>query len=251
MSAAEAKDPIKLRIIQSTKTSICLKSIAPRKITIGNTQRIVQSITDAIVGRRLIPGVKLSEEKIADIFKVSRTLVRQALNQLSRDRLVVLEPSRGAYVATPSVEEAREVFEVRQILEAALTRRLCAVITDAQITELHRHLQAEQAAVLDSDVSGRTRLLTDFHMVLAHMLNQSVLTQLLTDLLSRSWLIALMYQSAHSAETSLAEHIAIVNAFERRDVKSAVRLTIEHLEHVERNLRFDPKKIDLAQLLNT
>lgn len=216
----------------------------------GSTQRIVQSITDAIVGRRLIPGAKLSEQKIADIFKVSRTLVRQALNQLSRDRLVVLEPSRGAYVATPSVEEAREVFEVRQILEAALTRRLCAVITDAQIAELHRHLQAEKAAVMDSDVSGRTRLLADFHMVLAQMLGHSVLTQLLTDLLARSSLIALMYQSAHSAEASLAEHVAIVNAFERRDVKAAVRLTIEHLEHVERNLRLDPKETDLAQLLN-
>ena len=64
----------------------------------GSTQRIVDSITAAIVERRLMPGTKLSEQKIADIFKVSRTLVRQALNQLSRDRLVVLEPARGAFV---------------------------------------------------------------------------------------------------------------------------------------------------------
>ena len=73
----------------------------------GSTQRIVDSITAAIVERRLMPGTKLSEQKIADIFKVSRTLVRQALNQLSRDRLVVLEPARGAFVATPSVEIGR------------------------------------------------------------------------------------------------------------------------------------------------
>ena len=215
----------------------------------GNTQRIVASITDAIVGRRLMPGTKLSEQKIADIFKVSRTLVRQALNQLSRDRLVVLEPARGAFVATPSVEEARQVFEVRQILEAALTRRLCAVITDAQVADLRRHLQAEQAAVSNTDVSGRTRLLADFHVVLAQMLGNAVLAQLLTDLLTRSSLIALMYQSSHSAEASLAEHVAIVDAFERRDVKAAVRLTVEHLEHVEQNLRLNPQETDLAQLL--
>lgn len=249
MSAA-AKVQVKLRFIQPMKTLVRANSIAPLKVSKGNTQRIVKSITDAIVGRRLIPGAKLSEQKIADIFKVSRTLVGQALNQLSRDRLVVLEPSSGAYVATPSVQEAREVFEVRQLLEAALSRRLCAVITDVQIAQLRSHLKAEQTAVLDSDVSGRTRLLADFHRVLAQMLDHSVLTQLLTDLLARSSLIALMYQSAHSAEDSLAERVSIVNAFERRDVKTAVRLTIEDLEHVEKNLRLDPKETDLALLLN-
>ena len=78
----------------------------------GNTtQRIVESITTAIVERRLMPGTKLAEQKIADIFKVSRTVVRQALNQLSRDKLVTLEPARGAFVAQPSVDEARQVFE--------------------------------------------------------------------------------------------------------------------------------------------
>lgn len=216
----------------------------------GSTHRIVESITAAIVERRLMPGTKLSEQKVADIFKVSRTVVRQALNQLSRDRLVVLEAARGAFVATPSVEEARQVFEVRQILEAALTRRLCAVITDAQVARLRRHLEEEEAAVSTTDVSGRTRLLADFHVVLAQMLGNSVLAQLLTDLLTRSSLIALMYQSSHSAEASLAEHVAIVDAFERRDAKAAVRLTLEHLEHVEQNLRLNPHESDLALVLN-
>ena len=87
-----------------------------------STQRIVESITSAIVERRLMPGTKLAEQKIADIFKVSRTLVRQALNQLSRDKLVTLEPARGARVAEPSVEEARQVFEVRLMLESAMIR---------------------------------------------------------------------------------------------------------------------------------
>ncbi len=216
----------------------------------GSTQRIVDSITAAIVERRLMPGTKLSEQKIADIFKVSRTLVRQALNQLSRDRLVMLEPARGAFVATPSVEEAHQVFEVRQILEVALTRRLCAAISNAQIAELRRHLHAEQEAVSSADVSSRTRLLADFHLVLAQMLGNNVLTQLLTDLLTRSSLISLMYQSSQSAEHSLEEHVAIVDAFEQRDIERAVRLTVEHLEHVEQNLRLNPRETDLAQVLN-
>ena len=215
----------------------------------GATQRIVESITEAIVARRLMPGTKLAEQKIADIFKVSRTLVRQALNQLSRDRLVTLEAARGAFVAMPSVEEAHQVFELRQMIEAAMVKRLCSVVTDAQVAELRAHLAAEQAAIARTDVTGRTRLLADFHVVLARMLGNQVLAQLLGDLLSRSSLISLMYQSTHSAEASLAEHVAIVDALERRDVRAAVRLTEDHLDHVESNLRLDPRSPDLAQIL--
>jgi DNA-binding GntR family transcriptional regulator len=216
---------------------------------VGPTQRIVDSITTAIVERRLMPGTKLAEQQIADIFGVSRTLVRQALNQLSRDRLVTLEPARGAFVARPSVQEARQVYEVRAMLEAAMVRQLCAVISDAQVAELREHLKAESAAVARTDVSGRTRLLADFHVLLARMLGNQVLAELLEDLLTRCSLIALMYQSSHSAEHSQQEHVAIVDALARRDARAAVRLLEAHLGNVERNLRLSPRVADLATVL--
>jgi DNA-binding GntR family transcriptional regulator len=213
------------------------------------TDRIVESITTAIIERRLMPGTKLAEQQIADIFEVSRTLVRQALNQLSRDHLVTLEPARGAHVAQPSVEEAQQVFAVRGMLESAMVRELCAVITDAQIAELRQHLRDESNAVVRTDVSGRTRLLADFHVKLARLLGNEVLAQLLADLLSRSSLISLMYQSAHSAEHSQAEHVEIVDALEQRDARAAVRLMQQHLGNVERNLRLNPRMPDLASAL--
>ncbi|WP_210544452.1 GntR family transcriptional regulator [Rhodoferax sp. PAMC 29310] len=217
--------------------------------SVSSTQRIVASITTAIAERKLRPGTKLSEQKIADLFKVSRTLVRQALNQLSRDQLVVLEPSRGAFVSMPSVDEAREVFEVRRVLEADMTRKLCPMVTDAQIAELRAHLRAEKEALFNPNVTGRTQLLADFHVVLSMMLGNTVLTKMLSELLTRSSLIALMYQSTLSAIESQEEHVAIVNAFEARDVKTAVRLTIEHLDHLETTLRLDPFAPDLSQVL--
>jgi DNA-binding GntR family transcriptional regulator len=215
----------------------------------GATQRIVESISTAIIERRLMPGTKLAEQKIADIFQVSRTLVRQALNQLSRDRLVTLEPARGAHVAMPSVEEARQVFEVRAMVEAAMVKQLCAVVTDAQVAQLRAHLKDEQHALARTDVTGRTRLLADFHVILARMLGNEVLAQLLADLLSRSSLIALMYQSAHSAEASQAEHGQIVDALEKRDARAAVKLMEQHLHAVERNLNLAPHTPDLAAAL--
>ena len=213
------------------------------------TQRIVDSITAAIVERRLMPGTKLAEQRLADIFSVSRTVVRQALNQLSRDRLITLEPARGAFVATPSVEEAHEVFELRQLLEGAMMRLLVERITTVQIAELRAHLKAEQEAIALNHVAERTRLLAHFHSLLARMTGNQVLEELQADLLSRSSLISLMYQSSQSAAESSAEHKAIVDALERRQLQVAVELAESHIEQVERNLRLDPRAPDLAEAL--
>lgn len=222
---------------------------AAGRVPVSSTDRIVDSITHAIIERRLMPGTKLVEQQIADVFEVSRTVVRQALNQLSRDRLVTLEPARGAFVATPSIEEARQVYEVRRLLEVGMVRQLAASLSDGQLAELRAHLASERAAVTRADISGRTRLLADFHVVLARLLGNEVLAELLADLLSRSQLIALMYQSTHSAEHSQAEHDQIVDALARRDARAAARLMEQHITSVERNLRLDPRTPDLTAVL--
>ena len=213
------------------------------------TRRIAEAITTAIVERRLMPGTHLAEQAIADLFQVSRTLVRQALIQLARDHLVTLSPARGARVAQPSVDEARQVFEVRRMVEGALVQSLCERITPAQIRQLRDHLAEERRAVARTDVPGRTRLLADFHVLLAELQGNQVLADLLADLLSRCSLIALMYQSAHSAEQSQAEHAAIVAALARRDAAAAQALMAAHLDDVERNLQLNPRTADLAAAL--
>ena len=68
----------------------------------STTRSIVDALTRAIVEHRLQPGTKLAEQKLADHFGVSRTLVRQALFQLAQNRLIRMEPARGAFVAAPS-----------------------------------------------------------------------------------------------------------------------------------------------------
>ena len=242
-----ARSAPSLQVVRPARTGAARGSAAGADASV--TERIVESVTTAIVERRLMPGTKLAEQKIADIFKVSRTIVRQALNQLSRDKLVTLEQARGARVAEPSVEEARQVFEVRNMLEAAMIRRAATELTPAQVAELRAHCDTEHDAVHRTDVGGRTRLLADFHVMLAQMLGNEALADILRELVSRSSLISLMYQSAHSAEHSYAEHVAIVDALERRDARAAVKLMENHLQHVERNLRLNPRVPDLEAVL--
>ena len=207
----------------------------------SSTRQIVESLSRAIVEHRLHPGTKLAEQKLADHFGVSRTLVRQALFQLAQNRLVTLEPARGAFVATPSVDEARQVFAVRRMLEAEMTREFVRTVTPAKIKALKAHVAEERKAVDGTDVTSRTELLGDFHVRMAELMGNQVLAELLRELISRCALITLMYQSNQAAEHSNDEHADIVKALAARDEELAVRLMNEHLLHVEENLTFDRK----------
>jgi len=205
----------------------------------STTHTIVEALTKAIVEHRLHPGTKLAEQKLADHFGVSRTLVRQALFQLSQNRLIRLEPARGAFVAAPSAMEARQVFAVRRMLEAEMTRAFVREVTPAKIKALKEHVAREKSAL--GDVPGRTELLGDFHVRMAELMGNEVLAQLLGELISRCALITLMYQTASAAEHSNDEHAEIVKALAAKDEALAVRLMTEHLLHVEENLAFDRK----------
>lgn len=207
----------------------------------SSTSQIVESLTRAIVEHRLHPGTKLAEQKLADHFGVSRTLVRQALFQLSQNRLIRLEPARGAFVAAPSVEEAQQVFAVRRMLEAEMTRAFVRQVTPGKIKALREHVAQEKRAVASQDVPGRTELLADFHVRMAELMGNQVLAELLRELLSRCALIMLMYQSTNAAEHSNEEHADIVKALAAKDEDLAVRLMNEHLLHVEQGLTFDRK----------
>jgi DNA-binding GntR family transcriptional regulator len=199
---------------------------------------IVESLTRAIVEHKLQPGEKLVEQKLADQFGVSRTLIRQALFKLSQNRLIRMEPARGAFVSAPSVAEAQQVFAVRRILESGMTRAFMQQVTPAQIKALKSHIAKETAAIQRGDVTVRTSLLGDFHVRMAELMGNEVLAALLTDLISRCALITLMYQSSTDAEHSHDEHTAIVKAIEARDEDQAVALMSEHLLHVEQALTF-------------
>lgn len=213
------------------------------------TERIVMAVTDAISTHRLHPGTRLTEQKLAGIFEVSRTIVRQALLQLERDKLVTIEPARGAYVAMPGVDEARQVFEVRRMIEPQMIDRFCQSATPEQIEVLRRHLHDEHSALSRTDVPGRTRLLGDFHVVVARMLGNAVLADLVSELTARTSLITLLYQSARSAEHSSHEHGDIVEALQRRDARAAAELMRQHLENVEDNLRLELRTPDLGEVL--
>jgi DNA-binding GntR family transcriptional regulator len=209
---------------------------------VSTTQHIVQSLTKAIVEHRLPPGTRLVEQKLAVHFGVSRTLIRQAFYQMENQRLIVQEHLRGAFVATPSIEEAKQVFEVRRMLEAQMTRAFAEQITPEQIQALRDHVRQERAAIEGGDTAGRTELLGDFHVRMAELMGNGVLADLLSDVISRCSLVMMMYQSTFAATQSNDEHEQIVQALAKGDANLATQLMDQHLQQVFANLQLDQTK---------
>jgi DNA-binding GntR family transcriptional regulator len=107
------------------------KGGAPR--TPYSNEEIYGRIQKAVLEHRLAPGTKLIEERLAEVSGVSRTKIREVLNKLAHEGLVELVPNRGAFIASPSVEQARDVFVTRRMIEPEMARLLSRTATSAQV----------------------------------------------------------------------------------------------------------------------
>lgn len=211
------------------------------------TDRIVSSLIQAIADHQLKPGARLGEQRLADHFGVSRTIVRQALYRLAEGKLVDLAPGRGASVASPSLDEAKQVFAVRRTLEVQLVKDLTRSATAKDIQKLRRHLKDELQAVRCGKVGERIRLLADFHGLMAQCSGNRVLASLLFELSSRCALITMLYQSGKAAQHSHEDHGHIIDAIEAGEAKLAARLMEEHLRSVEADLALDTDHTQLER----
>mgnify|MGYP006194181893 FL=1 len=120
----------------------------------GTDSVIYDRVVSAILDHRLPPGTKLVEDRLANAFGVSRTLIRPVLVRLANEQVVTLTPNRGATIAQPSEQEAREVFEVRRLIESSLVERFteCADRDDIQL--LTQCIRDEEAARTAGDMGG-------------------------------------------------------------------------------------------------
>ena len=209
---------------------------------------ISQRVVEAILAQKLAPGERLGEQELADLFHVSRTMVREALMQLTARGIVQVSSRRGWFVVQPSKTEAREAFEARKVIETGLIRSAGAM-DKTTLKRLKQHIQQEKTALKQDDVGRRSFLLGDFHVCLAECLGNQLLADTLRDFTARTTLIAMLYQSSHDAVKSCQEHIEIVQALERGDKTTAEQLMAEHIGQVQSALQINAAPADpLAEL---
>ena len=186
-------------------------------------------LRDAILTHALQPGTKLPEDELGEIYSVSRTIVRSALQALAHDRLVTLEPNRGAFVAKPTKLEAREVFEARALIEPKVAALAAEVAKPKDVALLRHHLEEEHAAVHAGKDGEAVVLSGRFHVAIAEIAGQSILTDFVRGLCSRSSLIISLYWRRRDTICESHAHHALVDAIDKNSPRDAAELMNSHL----------------------
>ncbi len=207
------------------------------------------ALRSAIIEQALSPGQKLPEDTIGRQFDVSRTLVREAISRLAIEGLVEVQRNRGAAVANPDLDEARNVFDVRRGLERMVVARLAGQLTHEHVRELDAHVLLEEAASR-RDGPESIRLAGEFHIKLAALTNNALLLRYVREVTSRCSLILAIYGRPHSSDCAVSEHRQLIRVLQHGDAKAALKLSDQHLGAVAaRALLARPNVVDLDAAL--
>jgi DNA-binding GntR family transcriptional regulator len=214
--------------------------------------QIYERIYSAIIEQRLPPGTKLGEESLCEVFGVSRSRIRKVLYRLGNDSVVELVPNRGAFVARPSVQEAREVFATRRLLESEVVRRLAQGLSAEDAARLARHVAFEHEAHARHNRRASIRLSGEFHLLLAALSGNRVIERFLRELVSRTSLIIAVYEAPGRSCCSFDEHAGLIEAMGRGHAEPAVEGMMAHLCGIESQLMLDRppgEAVDLKSIL--
>ncbi|HEY2675950.1 MAG TPA: GntR family transcriptional regulator [Steroidobacteraceae bacterium] len=205
-----------------------------------DTAQVHERIWSAIVDHSLPPETRLVEGELCKIFGVGRTRLRQVLQRLAHERVVTLMHNRGAMVSKPSVREAREVFAARRLIEANIVETFIKSATRKDVKRLQEHLAREEEAWQANERRTILKLSGEFHLLLAEAAGNSILLELLRDLVSRSSLIIAVYQSPGAAPCPPHAHRELTIALERRE-RGAIKMMTQHLDQVFADLTLEDR----------
>jgi DNA-binding GntR family transcriptional regulator len=198
-------------------------------------EKVISALRQAILDFELKPGQRLVERELIERLGVSRTTVREALRDLASEGLVSVVPQRGAIVATPSIEEAADLYEIRAILESLVVRHFVERAADDAITRLFEAVDEVAVISADGDVRSMLAAKDRFYSVLFTGANSPALQQLLEGLKARVQVLrATSLSEPGRPQEVVAELRAITEAVGRRDAELAARLCAAHVRRAAR-----------------
>jgi DNA-binding GntR family transcriptional regulator len=216
-------------------------------------EKIYNKILKSIVEHQLPPGARLPEDKLAEAFGKSRTSIRKVLQRLALERIVIIEPNKGAHVNRPSKQEAQEVLQSRIMLEPLLIPELLNHWTPKNSLYFRQLVTQEKTADLGEDQATLIQLTAQFHYELSRLSGNSVMAQFIEQLCYRSSLIIAAYGNRHSVSCDCGDHLEIIELLDKNDCEKAQLWMARHLTHIQSSLNLNIKtnaKIDYQQLFS-
>jgi DNA-binding GntR family transcriptional regulator len=209
--------------------------------------RICLTLTSAIAEGALRAGAKIRDDVLAEHFGVSRTVVRGALDILQRDHLVDRKRNHGFFVSEPTIDEAKQLFQAREVLEQSVLAIIVERVTEAELDYLEQFNEQDERIRhgIDERPKGPVK---KFHVELARLGGNTVLTEMVDQMMARIGLV----MSFYNAETRdpCGDHRNIITALRVRDLAAAQALMAEHLGIIERRVRLLPAEGDQQSFAN-
>jgi DNA-binding GntR family transcriptional regulator len=199
------------------------------------SERIRTTLAAAIGEGALKPGTKILEEAIAEHFGVSRTVVRGVRGVLESDHLLERKRNRDTFVAEPTIEQAKSLFEARRKLERLLLELVILRATPEQLDALERLTDGEEYIHHHGDEKSKTVLSGKFHIVLADLAGNPVLTEMLSKIVARLSLVMSLYED--DRKDDWYHHRMIVTALKAKDLAKVQDLMDHHLADIEGRVR--------------
>lgn len=200
---------------------------------------IYQALMCAIVEHQLPPGSKLPEEALSEAFGVSRTGIRKVLQRLAAVQMVTLTPKRGAQVATPSVEEAQDIFRTRALLEVANLPQVLVHCQPPHLAALEQIIRLEHQAHDAHDGPAAIRQSAAFHIQLQAISGNQVLTDMVTRLSQRSSLVIAAYGAPWRQGCRCDDHHNLIDLLRQQSLTPLANALQQHFDHIIASLRFE------------
>lgn len=207
-----------------------------------STDHIYEQLFGAVVDQRLLPGTKLTEQILADSLNVSRRAVGAALQRLAWEKLVVMVPNRGSFIASPGVDEVHQVFGARIAIEAGTTEAVARNATEDQLAELTANLEAEHKMRSLGRMREAIHLSGGFHIVMANMSGNMILAEQVRILVARTSLIVDLFDNQTGMTCWHDHHNELIEHCRLRRVDQAVTLMREHILELKQSLALDRRR---------
>jgi DNA-binding GntR family transcriptional regulator len=196
---------------------------------------VYQQLRAAILSCALRPGTQIQERQLAEFYQVSKSPIRDALLKLEEQNLVEVMPRKGYRVKRISLTDARELYEMRQILERESIIRLLDSASDETLSALDAFRTLPSPIELPNWIEYNSA----FHGFLAANCGNSRLARAGCEAIEqyeRLTYVSVTSSNELSLDDFVAEHGAIINAIQRRDRRQALALARDHIESSRRRV---------------
>lgn len=210
---------------------------SPEIINLRASDKIEQELRDMIITLDLAPGAKISEAELIQRLGCGRTPLREALQRLSEEYLVIAVPRHGVSIAELSITDYVQLIEAVSHLEGISARLAAARITTAEIAALAHIIDRSETALLNDDILDFMKCDFDFHKSIADISrNRYIIDTVIRLHRLTSRFIYLAWKNGGSTRVSVAEHRSILAALQQKNLADSERLTFEHTQNAKERI---------------